>query len=64
MAVSNLPNELPRDASKDFGKILMEHIIPNYIDNPHADIFERAQITNNGKLTERYLYLTDYLEGR
>ena len=64
MAVSNLPNELPRDASKDFGKILMEHIIPDYIDNPHADIFERAQITNNAKLTERFLYLTDYLEGR
>lgn len=32
MAVDNLPGELPRDASTDFGKMLMDHVMPELLD--------------------------------
>lgn len=64
MAVSNLPNELPRDASRDFGKILQEIVIPRLITNPNDSLFERATITKNGKLTPRFSYLQDYVDGK
>lgn len=62
MAVSNLPNELPKDASKDFGLILKEELIPTYIKNPNADIFNRATIAQNGKLAPLFSYLQDFVD--
>lgn len=63
MAVDNLPCELPRDASRDFGKILSEEIIPLLLGNDKDQILERATICKNGDLTPRYEYLRDYLNG-
>ncbi|MCX6353140.1 MAG: alanine dehydrogenase, partial [Bacteroidetes bacterium] len=63
MAVGNLPNELPRDASKDFGKILMETFIPILLNGDKSTLLDRATITKNGKLTERYAYLEEFAEG-
>jgi saccharopine dehydrogenase (NAD+, L-lysine forming) len=62
MAVDNLPCELPRDASEDFGKSLTERIFPAFLTNvdPTAMI-ERATITNNGELTQRFSYLSDWV---
>lgn len=60
MAVDNLPCELPRDASEDFGKSLMERILPSLFGNDTDGIIERASITKDGKLTEKYKYLSDY----
>ena len=64
MAVDNLPGELPRNASSDFGKDLMDKVYPSLFGHDDAGIIERATITKDGKLTERYAYLKDYLEGK
>lgn len=63
MAVGNLPNELPRDASRYFGEQLIKHVLEDLIGNS-SDIIERATITKDGKLTEPYEYLQDYADGR
>ncbi|WP_299160852.1 NAD(P)-dependent oxidoreductase [uncultured Tenacibaculum sp.] len=65
MAVDNLPCELPKDASEGFGEMFLEHVIPAFYNNDKDGILERAKMTtNNGKLTERYLYLQDYVDGK
>jgi alanine dehydrogenase len=63
MAVDNLPCELPRNASEDFGKEFLKHILPNLLTGDKQDILKRATITENGHLTERYTYLQDYVDG-
>ena len=60
MAVDNLPNELPRDASKYFGGYLMSTILPDLIHNQQTAMINRATICEAGKLTEAYSYLSDY----
>ncbi|MDF1574907.1 MAG: NAD(P)-dependent oxidoreductase [Bacteroidales bacterium] len=64
MAVDNLPGELPRDASADFGSALMEHVIPELLGIRQTGMLERASITAGGALTPLYAYLEDYLAGR
>jgi hypothetical protein len=59
MAIDNLPNELPRDASEDFGNIFMSRILPE-LKKPQSAVLDKATITLNGKLNEPYLYLSDY----
>lgn len=63
MAVGNLPNELPRDASRYFGEQLIKHVLEDLLGNG-SDIIDRATITKEGKLTEHFAYLKDYSEGR
>ena len=60
MAVDNLPCELPRDASDGFGKHLIERVLPSLFGNDTIGIIERGTVLKNGKLTERFKYLTDY----
>jgi saccharopine dehydrogenase (NAD+, L-lysine forming) len=62
MAVDNLPCELPKDASHDFGKNLTEKVLPHLIGKDPDHIIERASITKNGKLNDRFEYLKDYVE--
>jgi saccharopine dehydrogenase (NAD+, L-lysine forming) len=64
MAVDNLPGELPRDASADFGTALTEHVIPELLGTRNTGMIERATIAAAGALTPPYSYLTAYLEGR
>jgi len=64
MAVDNLPNELPREASNSFGRVLIEKIIPNLVYGDENEMIRRATITLNGKLTPRYKYLQDFVEGK
>jgi len=60
MAVDNLPCELPRSASEEFGRDLIDRILkPLLADDPEG-IIKRATITHNGKLTETFNYLEDY----
>lgn len=59
MAVGNLPNELPRDASRYFGEQLIKHVLEDLVANGSA-IIEKATIVKNGKLTEQYKYLEEY----
>ncbi|MEL6304138.1 MAG: alanine dehydrogenase [Bacteroidota bacterium] len=62
MAVDNLPCELPRDASIGFGEAFSKYVIPAFYNEDADGILERARMTQNGRLTQRYLYLKDYVE--
>ena len=64
MAVDNLPCELPQDASEGFGDMFLKHVIPAFFNNDNDGILERAKITENGTLTERFTYLQDYVDGK
>lgn len=63
MAVDNLPCELPKDASEGFGEQFLQHVIPAFFNNDADGILQRAKITENGKLTERFAYLQEYVDG-
>jgi hypothetical protein len=58
MAVGNLPNELPRDASRFFGEQLIKHVLGDFIKG--NAIIENATILKRGKLTTNFEYLRDY----
>ena len=64
MSVDNLPCELPKDASEGFGEMFMEHVIPAFFNNDKDGILARAKMTENGKLTTRFEYLQDYVDGK
>ncbi|MBS1627388.1 MAG: alanine dehydrogenase [Bacteroidetes bacterium] len=59
MAVGNLPNELPRDASRFFGEQLLKHVLP-YLINENNSTIERATLIHKGKLTAHYKYMNEY----
>jgi saccharopine dehydrogenase (NAD+, L-lysine forming) len=59
MAVGNLPNELPRDASRYFGQQLIKHVLDDLIKGG-SRIIERATMVRNGQLTTPYRYLDRY----
>ncbi len=63
MAVGNLPNELPRDASRYFGEQLIKFVLEDLIKGSSA-IIDKATIAKDGKLTEHFEYLKDYAEGK
>jgi saccharopine dehydrogenase (NAD+, L-lysine-forming) len=63
MAVTNLPAELPADASEGFGSDLAEHVLPDFL-NGSSDILDRARITNKkGQIEDSYSYLSEYGKG-
>jgi alanine dehydrogenase len=62
MCVSNLPNELPRDASQYFGEQLMKYVFEELLD-PGSKMIRDATITANGRLTEQFGYLGEYVNG-
>ena len=59
MAVNNLPNELPREASEEFGDKLIEYVITEIL-KEESKIIERASIAKEGRLTLPFRYLTEY----
>ena len=59
MAVGNLPNELPRDASRYFGEQLMKYILDDLMDGK-SRIIDEATIVKDGKLTEEFNYMEEY----
>ena len=64
MAVDNLPCELPRDASEGFGQAFVKKVIPAFFNGDSDGVLQRARMTRNGKLTERYSYLQSYVDGK
>ncbi|SHJ10126.1 Alanine dehydrogenase [Mesonia phycicola] len=64
MAVDNLPCELPKDASEGFGEMFLKHVIPSFYNDDADGILERARMTFQGKLTPRFAYLQDFVEGK
>ncbi len=59
MAVGNLPNELPRDASRYFGEQLIGYVLGDLLKEDSAMI-DKAMIVKNGKLTPGFEYLKDF----
>tara|TARA_R110002167_G_scaffold32805_4_gene106101 strand:+ start:625 stop:1836 length:1212 start_codon:yes stop_codon:yes gene_type:complete len=64
MAVDNLPCELPKDASEGFAEQFLTNVIPAFFNNDADGILQRAKMTQSGKLTERFSYLQDYVDGK
>ena len=63
-AVDNLPCELPKDASLDFGRNLIDKVFPSLFGEDSDGIIQRASITKNGVLTEKFYYLQDFADGK
>jgi saccharopine dehydrogenase (NAD+, L-lysine forming) len=59
MAVGNLPNELPRDASRYFGEQLIKHVLEDLF-SEGSTVIDRATILREGIITEHYNYLKGY----
>ena len=62
MAVGNLPNELPRDASRYFGEQLIKHVLEDLV-RGGSPVIERATMVRGGQLTKAYQYLAEYAAG-
>lgn len=63
MSIDNLPGELPRDASDDFGRQLMSTVLRDLLSGTRSGMVIRATITEEGKLPDRFAYLDEYLKG-
>ncbi len=63
MAIDNLPCELPKDASEDFGNELSKVVFPCLLKEDPDNIIGRATETKNGMLNYGFLYLQDYANG-
>jgi len=63
MAVDNLPCELPKDASEGFGDSFSKYVIPAFFNNDKDGVLLRARMTQNGKLTQLFEYLQDFVDG-
>ena len=62
MAVDNLPCELPKDASEEFGREFIDKVLPHLVDDKDSVIY-KATICKDGNLTPHYEYLRDYVNG-
>ena len=60
MAVDNLPSELPRDSSEEFGDGILKEVLPYIMQKDDKRIFN-ATITQNGNFLSKYLYLENYI---
>ncbi len=64
MSIDNLPCELPKDASEDFGNELLRHVLPRLFgEDPDNMIAKGSQTNFNGELTEGFKYLENYSNG-
>jgi len=63
MAVGNLPNELPRDASRYFGEQLIKFVLDD-IRKGGSEIIDKATILKKGKLNSLYEYMRHYVEAK
>jgi len=64
MAVDNLPCELAKDASEDFGAMFIKNVIPALFDGDKDGVLHGAMMTKEGKLTEKYNYLEGFLNAK
>jgi alanine dehydrogenase len=64
MSIDNLPCELPKDASEDFGNELLKHVLPRLFGkDPDQMIAKGSETTLDGELTEGFKYLENYVKG-
>jgi len=62
MSIDNLPCELPRSASEEFGRDLIDRILKPLFEGDADGIIERATIAEKGRLTPLFSYLQEYIE--
>jgi hypothetical protein len=62
MSIDNLPNELPRDASKAFGEQFIVNVLGELLGLSNTGMIERATIAADGHLGKNYQYLQNYAE--
>ena len=62
MSIDNLPSELPRDASRAFGKVFVKRILPEFGEE-ESGVLARGTITQGGELGNYFRYLKDYASG-
>lgn len=63
MSIDNLPCELPKDASEDFGNELIKNVFPDlFTDLMLPSIWKATETTEEGKLTPHFEYLKEYAE--
>lgn len=62
MAIDNLPCELPRESSVEFGSLLEQWVIPALLEE-NSPILERATVAREGDLTLEFMYLRDFVYG-
>jgi alanine dehydrogenase len=61
-AVDNLPCELPRDASEDFGNEWIKRVLPQFFNQDAENILAGAsETTREGKLSPAFEYLSSYV---
>lgn len=60
MAVDTCPNALPRDSSEDFGRQIMQHLIPELLKRDGSEMVDRATIISKGCLSDRFSYMSDF----
>lgn len=60
MAVGNLPNELPRNASEDFGSTMSGQVVPELFQFEKSDLLQNAMICHKGELMPNFAYLKDW----
>ena len=61
MAVDNLPCELPKDASHDFGEAFIARVLPSILEDSAQDVIERATIVKRGAITDRFARLREWI---
>jgi len=62
MAIDNLPCELPRSSSEEFGRDLIDRILKPLLIEDTEGIIARGTIANAGTLTSTFSYLQDYVD--
>lgn len=60
MAIDNLPCELARDASGDFGTQLISKVFAEIFSPDSSLMLLKATLVHRGNLTENYQYLSEY----
>ena len=60
MAVDNLPSELPRDSSTEFGNGIVNEVIPYILEEDDGRILN-STITAEGRFLKKYNYLNEYI---
>ena len=60
MAIDNLPSELPKDSSKEFGDDIVKEVLPYFLKEDDGRI-KKATITSKGEFLPTYVYIKDYI---
>ena len=61
MAVDNLPSELSRDSSEEFGNSILSEVLP-YLINQDDGRINRATTTSKGKFYPSFSYLKNFIK--